>query len=270
MKVTLPDGRRARSPGTRRRADPGWCKLDWVVADPTRGPLANASNVLDADLGGARRHDRAARRLPRPLLPGGLPRRRVAAAVQPARQASCRPTRSTTTSTQLEHEVWKYTVKEPNYGKAARRMYNVFRLTGRYAEAAYLRELFDEPTTALYQVAALIRTLDEAASAGRRVRPEMLVAQADQLIMSAIAALEGPSEAEMVGHLLPSANTLQARGRTLRPPTRWAAPGRRADRRQPLLRAGPALGSQDPGLPRGHRQARAVGRRWLRPMVAAV
>ena len=66
----------------------------------------------------------------------------------------------------LEHEVWKYTVKDPNYGKAARRMYNVFRLTGRYAEAAYIRELFDEPVTALYQVAALIRTLDDAATAG--------------------------------------------------------------------------------------------------------
>ena len=27
--------------------DPGWCKLDWVVADPMRGTLANASNMLD-------------------------------------------------------------------------------------------------------------------------------------------------------------------------------------------------------------------------------
>ncbi len=27
--------------------DPGWCKLDWIIADPTRGRLANASNMLD-------------------------------------------------------------------------------------------------------------------------------------------------------------------------------------------------------------------------------
>ena len=27
--------------------DPGWCKLDWVIADPIRGRLANASNMLD-------------------------------------------------------------------------------------------------------------------------------------------------------------------------------------------------------------------------------
>ena len=27
--------------------DPGWCKLDWIVADPERRALANASNMLD-------------------------------------------------------------------------------------------------------------------------------------------------------------------------------------------------------------------------------
>ena len=70
---------------------------------------------------------------------------------------------------QLEHEVWKYTVVTPNHGKAARRMYNVFRLSGRYAEAAYLRELFDEPVTALYQLAALLQTVADAATTGTEV-----------------------------------------------------------------------------------------------------
>ncbi len=27
--------------------DPGWCKMDWVVADPVRKQLVNASNMLD-------------------------------------------------------------------------------------------------------------------------------------------------------------------------------------------------------------------------------
>jgi len=103
---------------------------------------------------------------------------------------------------QLEHEVWKYTVVTPNHGKAARRMYNVFRLSGRYPEAAYLRELFDEPVTALYQLAALLQTVADAASTGPEVfdRP-MLLAQVDQLIMSAVAALDGPDEALMVARL---------------------------------------------------------------------
>jgi hypothetical protein len=41
----------------------------------------------------------------------------------------------------------------------AKRLYNIFRLTGRYPEAAFLRELFDEPATMLYQVWSLIRTI---------------------------------------------------------------------------------------------------------------
>jgi hypothetical protein len=102
----------------------------------------------------------------------------------------------------LVEEVHKYTVKERNYGKAARRLYNIFRITGRYAEAAYIRELFDEPVTALYQVGAILRTLNEAADAGDAFATEGMVTQIDGLIMSAIAGLEGTSEAEMVRRLL--------------------------------------------------------------------
>ncbi|MCC6619367.1 MAG: hypothetical protein IT341_10075, partial [Chloroflexi bacterium] len=91
---------------------------------------------------------------------------------------------------------------ESNHGKAARRMYNIFRLTGRYAEAAYIRELFDEPVTALYQVAALLRTLDDAADTPDSFEVESMVGQVDDLIMSAVAALDGPSEAKMVQQLL--------------------------------------------------------------------
>ena len=39
--------------------------------------------------------------------------------------------------TALGKEVNKYLTKDLNYGKAAKRMYNIFRLTGRYEEAAY-------------------------------------------------------------------------------------------------------------------------------------
>ena len=73
---------------------------------------------------------------------------------------------------QLEHEVQKYLTKDINYGKVAKRMYNIFRLTGRYEEAAFLRELFDEPATILYQVWSLIRTIDDAYSAGSSIPPE--------------------------------------------------------------------------------------------------
>jgi hypothetical protein len=180
---------------------PGWCKLDWVVADPSRGQLANASNVLDPTW-----EDPDGRIVP---LDGFLdPYFQEVYLDTDAKPLFDRLVRDMSTDVvddyvhQLEHEVWKYSVEQPNWGKVARRLYNIFRLNGRYTEAAYIRELFDEPTTALYQLSALIRTVSDAASAGSPFDQEVMVAQTDQLIMSAINAMEGPQEAKVVGLLL--------------------------------------------------------------------
>jgi hypothetical protein len=204
------DGRAEAVTWDQAAAEPGWCKLDWIVADPVRRALANASNMLDVTW----------------EAPDGT----IVALdgfVDPYFQEVYLEAESLPLFTrlvsqlsadavddyvdQLEHEVIKYTTKDPNYGKAARRMYNIFRLTGRYAEAAYLRELFDEPTTVLYQVAAQIRTLDEADRPGASFDYDVLVRQTDDLIMSAIAALDGRSEAEMVRHLLEVRSNLRGR-----------------------------------------------------------
>ena len=210
MEVTLPDGSLRVYTWQDASHEPGWCKLDWVIADKTRGQLANASNVLD----------------PTWEAPDGtiVP---LDGFLDPYYQEVYLDSDSIPLFSKLvkelsadsvddyvdtlEHEVWKYTVKEPNYGKAARRMYNVFRMNGKYKEAAFIRELFDEPVTALYQVSALIRTLDDAASSGDTFDTDTMVSQVDGLIMSAIQALDGPAEAEMVGHLLSLRNSLQAR-----------------------------------------------------------
>jgi hypothetical protein len=210
MEVTLADGSLRVYTWQEASHEPGWCKLDWVIADKTRGQLANASNVLD----------------PTWEAPDGtiVP---LDGFLDPYYQEVYLDSDSIPLFSKLvkelsadsvddyvdtlEHEVWKYTVKEPNYGKAARRMYNVFRMNGKYKEAAYIRELFDEPVTALYQVSALIRTLDDAASSGDTFDTDTMVSQVDGLIMSAIQALDGPAEAEMVGHLLSLRNSLQAR-----------------------------------------------------------
>jgi hypothetical protein len=210
MEVSLADGSLRVYTWEEASHEPGWCKLDWVIADKTRGQLANASNVLD----------------PTWEAPDGtiVP---LDGFLDPYYQEVYLDSDSIPLFSKLvkelsadsvddyvdtlEHEVWKYTVKDPNYGKAARRMYNVFRMNGRYKEAAYIRELFDEPVTALYQVSALIRTLDDAASSGDTFDTDTMVSQVDGLIMSAIQALDGPAEAEMVGHLLSLRNSLQAR-----------------------------------------------------------
>ena len=81
-------------------------------------------------------------------------------------------------------------------------MYNIFRLTGKYSEAALIRELFDEPSSMLYQVWALIRTMDECSQPESSISVESVKAQADRLILEVIRALEGDEETVVVKHLL--------------------------------------------------------------------
>ncbi len=104
---------------------------------------------------------------------------------------------------QLEHEVEKYLAGDhPNVGKAAKRMYNVFRLNGRYLEAAFVRELFDEPTNVLYQIYAVVRTVEEATQPGSTIDRATVDAQLDDAIVGIVRALEGVEEEELVSALL--------------------------------------------------------------------
>jgi hypothetical protein len=211
MEAELLDGSKAVYSWADATRDPGWCKLDWVIADSTRGTLANASNVLDTTW-------EAPDGKIVPLdgfLDPYFQEVYLDADSIPIFSKLVKELSADTVDQYvetLEHEVWHYTVQEPNYGKAARRLYNVFRMNGHYAEAAFIRELFDEPITALYQVAALIQTLDDAANSGEDFEVETMTAEVDRLIMSAIQALTGSEEAGMVGHLLRLRDSIQTRG----------------------------------------------------------
>jgi hypothetical protein len=181
--------------------NPGWCKLDWVIADPARGQLANASNMLDVTWEAP---DGSITPLDNYLDPYFqevyLEAESVPIFSKLARHVSADALDHYVA--QLEKEINKYLTKDVNYGKAAKRMYNVFRLTGRYEEAAFLRELFDEPTTMLYQVWSLIRTIDDCFSPDATISLDTVLAQADNLILAVIKALEGDQEAEIVRYLL--------------------------------------------------------------------
>jgi len=102
----------------------------------------------------------------------------------------------------LEKEIRKYLTKDLNYGKVARRLYNIFRLTGKYEAAAYVRELFDEPASMLYQVWSLIRTIDDTFTENPRFTLDHLLAHADKLIINVVDTLEGAEETEVVRLLL--------------------------------------------------------------------
>ncbi len=181
--------------------NPGWCKLDWVVADPVDQQLVNASNMLDVTWEAP---DGSIEPLDGYLDPYFqevyLESESVPIFTKLAKHVDSNALDDYVS--QLEKEVRKYVTKDPNYGKAAKRMYNIFRLTGRYQEAAYLRELFDEPTTVLYQVWSLIRTIDDTFHPGGTIPVETLLAQADRLILMVINVLEGAKEGEIVRLLL--------------------------------------------------------------------
>ena len=181
--------------------DPGWCKLDWVVADPVRGELVNASNMLDVTWEGP---DGTIIPLDGFLDPYFqeiyLDGESIPIFSKLSQHVSADALDSYIAS--LEKEVNKYLTRDINYGKAAKRMYNIFRLTGRYSEAGIIRELFDEPTSMLYQVWAVIRTLDECSRPGSSIAIEDLKDQTDRLIMEVIRLLEGGEEEQIVRILL--------------------------------------------------------------------
>ena len=157
--------------------DPGWCKLDWVIADPERGTLANASNMLDVTWEAP---DGTITPLDGYLDPYFQEVYLEAESIPLFSKLAEHVSENALDDYvhQLEKEVRKYVTRDPlNYGKAAKRMYNIFRLTGKYEEAVFLRELFDEPATMLYQVYSLIRTIDDAAKPGSSISKEsMLIA----------------------------------------------------------------------------------------------
>ena len=218
-----PDGTPAVIRWEEAGREPGWCKLDWVIADPVRGQLANASNMLDVTWEAP---DGTITPLDGYLDPYFqevyLEAESIPIFSKLARHVSADAL--DTYVHQLEKEINKYLTKDLNYGKAAKRMYNIFRLTGRYEEAAFVRELFDEPATVLYQVWSLIRTIEDAADSGSAIPHAALIAQADKLIIEVVKALEGAQEEEIVRRLLRlrDALTLQGNAQALSGPVEAA------------------------------------------------
>lgn len=200
--ATTPDGDPVILKWEDAALDPGWCKLDWVVADPVRRQVAGASNMLDVTWEAP---DGSIVALDGYLDPYFQEVYLEADSVplfsklvdQLAGDALDGYVEA------LESEVHKYVAgPHPNYGKAAKRMYNIFRLNGSYEEAAWLRELFDEPTAVLYQVGAVVGTLAEAARHDTQMTRTTMLAALDELVLAVVRTLNGDAEYEIVRNLL--------------------------------------------------------------------
>ena len=181
--------------------DPGWCKMDWIIAEPERGRVVNASNMLDVTWEAP---DGSITPLDGFIDPYFqevyLEAESVPLFSKLAQRVS--PRALDEYVQQITGEVYKYTHKHVNYGKAAKRMYNIFRLTGRHRPAALIRELFDEPAALLYQVWSLLDTIDDAGRPDSTLDRETVVQQTDELIRNVVETSEGPQETELVMALI--------------------------------------------------------------------
>lgn len=181
--------------------DPGWCKLDWVVVDAVREVLVNASNMLDVTWQAPDGSIIALDGFLDPYYQEVYLESESLTLFNKLAQHVSGDALDTYVDA-LENEIRKYLTKDLNYGKVARRLYNIFRLTGRYEAAAYVRELFDEPASMLYQVWSLIRTIDDTFTANPRFTLDHLLAHTDKLIINVVDTLEGAEETEVVRLLL--------------------------------------------------------------------
>jgi hypothetical protein len=182
--------------------DPGWCKLDWVLVDPAHPRAVKASNMFDATWEDAEGTIRPLDGFIDPYYQEVyLDAESIPLFCKISEQMDPEALRKYVS--QLEGEIRKYSFGDHvNYGKVAKRLYNVFRLTGRFEEAAYIRELFDEPAALLYQVSALLDGLVDLGGSGGVIDRETLTQQIDDLIRDVTSAAEGPTEVDLVMSLI--------------------------------------------------------------------
>jgi len=181
--------------------DPGWCKMDWVIAEPERGRVVSASNMLDVTWESPEGEIVPLDGFLDPYFQEVyLEAESVPLFTKLAQHVS--PRALDEYVQQITGEVLKYVHDPANYGKAAKRLYNIFRLTGRHEGAALIRELFDEPAALLYQVAALIDALEDATGSDSSLDRKTVARQTDELIQDVVETVEGPMESEIVMALL--------------------------------------------------------------------
>lgn len=203
------DGQPLRIAWADAAREPGWCKIDWLVAEPDHARVISATNQLDVTWEAP---DGSITPLDGFLDPYFqevyLDASSIPLFTKLSKQVS--PQALDDYLVQLEHEVMHYTREKPNFGKAAKRMYNIFRLTGRYQEAVFIRELFDEPAARLYQVWALLDTL-EAAGEDEEALKQVGVEEIDELIKMVVESAEGPNESQIVMALLKLRDVISGR-----------------------------------------------------------
>ncbi|MGH8909649.1 MAG: hypothetical protein ACRD0K_24955 [Egibacteraceae bacterium] len=160
--------------------DVGYVKLDWLFADSGKNRIIAVSKAIDATWeapdGTIIALDSALDSFYQEVYLDPASREHVERLINQVAPAGLREYVA-----QLEGEIEKYTKPgHENYGKVAKRLYNIFRITGQPQQAAYLRGLFDDPPARLYQVSGAMWAVSKVMG-GRRLSADVVKAQLDEL-----------------------------------------------------------------------------------------
>jgi hypothetical protein len=191
----------------------GWLYLYWIVADRERGRISLASNVIDLTWEGPDGVIHSLDGAVDPLVQevyleaGALPLvERLQALVAPgAREAYQDAMRE-----QVQHYA---SGDEQSFGKVAKRLYNLCRVADELEAAAYVRELFDEPSAGLYQVSGLLDAADAALDPESGIDRETVLQQLDVLAATIDAAVDGEDERQLLGALGELREAVEGSGR---------------------------------------------------------
>jgi hypothetical protein len=190
----------------------GWTYLGWIVADREAGRMVQASNMLDVTWEAPDGQIVALDGSIDPFFQEVYLEPGAAALFHKVTKAADNGALSGYVQA-MRWQVFHYTHEELNFGKAAKRMYNLFRLTDQLEAAAYVRELFDEPTAKLYQVPGLLEAVEVAREPGSGIERDTVIDQIDQVIRAVVEASDGPEEVEMVMSLIRLRDEVMGRAR---------------------------------------------------------
>ncbi|NVM30390.1 MAG: hypothetical protein HWN65_16205 [Candidatus Helarchaeota archaeon] len=181
--------------------DPGWCKLDWLIAEPEKG-IVNVSNMLDVTWEAPEGNIIPLDGQLDPYFQEVYLEAESVPLFSKLRE-HLTPDKLDNYVKALEGQVRHYTEEgHENYGKVAKRLYNIFRLTGAHIEAMFIRELFDEPAAALYQVWSLLDTIDDAGKPDSTIDKKTVAKQASDLVKLVVETCEGEAETKIVEALM--------------------------------------------------------------------
>jgi hypothetical protein len=190
----------------------GWFYFGWIAADREQGRIVFTSNMLDAtwedDDGVIHSVDGAVDQLAQEIYlePEALPLVERLHGITPANAREAY-------RDAMRREVRHYTVEEPNFGKAAKRLYNLFRVADELEAAAYVRELFDEPQAQLYQVPTLLYAADVALDPQSGIDRTAVLRQIEVVAGAIADATDGIQERELLAQLERLRDEAEAEGR---------------------------------------------------------